>query len=185
MANNNKPSKSTAGSGSAVAPSMLRILVAQTITYENGESEYKSRERAAYMMFYILFYHIITSSHHIIISSNLPNLVFGPSPSASHSHSPSPSAKTVIFSIFIYRHLIRLFIHLKIYGLTKTLYQLYRKLSIKAIHLFLSIPTTRRKVEKELDKAMKEVEEKLVLRPKELQVNEKLPTIGWDSEKVL
>ncbi|KAJ1024674.1 hypothetical protein NDA13_004601 [Ustilago tritici] len=88
------------------------------------------------------------------------------------------NAKNAIFFLVLYRYSTRLLRHLKVYGLSESLYQLYRSISSRAFSLLLKTPAAKRKVKKELDTAMAEVEAKIVPRPSHLQVHRDLPTLG-------
>ncbi|SOV05007.1 probable sphingosine-1-phosphate lyase [Ustilago sp. UG-2017a] len=88
------------------------------------------------------------------------------------------NAKNAIFFLVLYRYSTRLLRHLKVYGLLESLYQLYRSISSRAFSLLLKTPAAKRKVKKELDTAMAEVEAKIVPRPSHLQVHRDLPTLG-------
>ncbi|PWN30943.1 sphinganine-1-phosphate aldolase [Jaminaea rosea] len=90
------------------------------------------------------------------------------------------NAKTVVFWYIVYRLSLRAWRHLRIYGVTTTLYQGYVELSRRILTLLLKIPAAKRRVNKELDAATKDIEGKLIPRPTDLNVNERLPPYGKD-----
>lgn len=92
------------------------------------------------------------------------------------------NAKTIVFWYFVYRLSLRAWRHLRIYGVTTTLYQGYVELSRRILTLLLKVPAAKRRVNKELDAATKEIEGKLIPRPTDLDVNERLPPYGKDKD---
>lgn len=92
------------------------------------------------------------------------------------------NAKNAIFALVVYRYTTRLMRHLKVYGVTESLFQLYRLISARAFALLLKTPAAKRKVKRELDTAMAEVEAKIVPRPKHLDINTNLPQLGKENE---
>ncbi|PWZ02071.1 putative sphingosine-1-phosphate lyase [Testicularia cyperi] len=92
------------------------------------------------------------------------------------------NAKNAVFALVVYRYSTRLLRHLKVYGLTESIYQIYRIISARAFSLLLKTPAARRKVKRELDTAMAEVEAKIVPRPSYLEINTQLPQLGKETE---
>lgn len=92
------------------------------------------------------------------------------------------NAKNAIFALVVYRYTTRLLRHLKVYGISESLFQLYRLVSARAFALLLKTPAAKRKVKRELDTAMAEVEAKIVPRPKHLEINRELPQLGKENE---
>ncbi|EST08539.1 Pyridoxal phosphate-dependent decarboxylase [Kalmanozyma brasiliensis GHG001] len=92
------------------------------------------------------------------------------------------NAKNAVFFLVLYRYTTRLLRHLKVYGISESLFQIYRSVSARAFALLLKTPAAKRKVARELNAAMKEVEEKIVPRPSHLEVNRSLPQLGKESE---
>lgn len=92
------------------------------------------------------------------------------------------NAKNAIFFLVLYRYSTRLLRHLRVYGISESLFQLYRLISARAFSLLLRTPAAKRKVKRELDQAMAEVEAKIVPRPKHLHVNTNLPQLGKENE---
>ncbi|KAJ1020766.1 hypothetical protein NDA16_004157 [Ustilago loliicola] len=92
------------------------------------------------------------------------------------------NVKNAIFFLVLYRYSTRLLRHLKVYGFSESLYQLYRSISSRAFSLLLKTPAAKRKVKKELDTAMAEVEAKIVPRPSHLEVHRDLPQLGKESD---
>ncbi|SNX84798.1 probable sphingosine-1-phosphate lyase [Melanopsichium pennsylvanicum] len=92
------------------------------------------------------------------------------------------NAKNAIFFLVLYRYTARLFRHLKVYGFSESLFQLYRVVSARAFSLLLKTPAAKRKVKRELDTAMAEVEAKIVPRPKHLEIHTHLPQLGKEAE---
>ncbi|CAO1635321.1 unnamed protein product [Sympodiomycopsis kandeliae] len=92
------------------------------------------------------------------------------------------NAKTIVFWFLVYRYALKFWRHLKIYGVTSTLYQGYTELSRRVLTLLLKVPAAKRRVTRELDDATKEIEEKLIVRPSHLSTNECLPAYGKDKE---
>lgn len=94
------------------------------------------------------------------------------------------NAKNAIFAVVLYRYSTRLLRHLRVYGPTESLFQLYRLISSYAFSLLLRTPAAKRKVKRELDSAMAEVEAKIVPRPKHLVSTTRLPSSGKDVDWV-
>ncbi|PWN47754.1 hypothetical protein IE53DRAFT_381891, partial [Violaceomyces palustris] len=92
------------------------------------------------------------------------------------------NVKTAVFIIVLYRYSERFLRHLKIYGLLGCFHQVYTAISRRIFELVLKTPAARRRVTKELDAAMKEVEAKIVSRPSHISIHEKLPVHGKDNE---
>ena len=92
------------------------------------------------------------------------------------------NAKNAIFALVLYRYSTRLLRHLKTYGVSESLYQIYRSISARAFALLLKTPAARRKVQRELDTAMAEVEAKIVPRPSHLEIHRELPQLGKETE---
>lgn len=92
------------------------------------------------------------------------------------------TAKTVVFWYIVCRLVLRAYRHLRIYGLTTTLYQGYLELSRRVVTLLLQLPAAKRRVAKELDAATNDIEAKLIPRPRNLQVNDRLPAYGKDRD---
>ena len=92
------------------------------------------------------------------------------------------NAKNAIFALVLYRYSTRLLRHLKVYGVSESLFQLYRLISARAFAILLKTPAAKRKVKRELDTAMAEVEAKIVPRPKHLPINRDLPQLGKENE---
>lgn len=82
----------------------------------------------------------------------------------------------------MYRITLRAYRHLRVYGLTTTLYQGYLALSRHVLTLLLKIPAAKRKVDRELDQATKDIEAKLIPKPKHIDTNERLPAYGRDKQ---
>ncbi|CBQ72316.1 probable sphingosine-1-phosphate lyase [Sporisorium reilianum SRZ2] len=92
------------------------------------------------------------------------------------------NAKNAVFALVVYRYSTRALRHLKTYGVAETLFQLYRLISARAFALLLKTPAAKRKVKRELDTAMAEVEAKIVPRPSHLEINRELPQLGKETE---
>ncbi|CAO1626488.1 unnamed protein product [Parajaminaea phylloscopi] len=92
------------------------------------------------------------------------------------------NAKTVVFWYIVYRFALKAYRHLRVYGLTTTLYQGYLALSRRILTLVLQVPAAKRRVAKELNTATKDIEAKLISRPRNLQTNERLPAYGRDRD---
>ncbi|KDN49250.1 sphinganine-1-phosphate aldolase [Tilletiaria anomala UBC 951] len=92
------------------------------------------------------------------------------------------NAKTFIFYLVVWRYLSRLLRHVKVFGVTKSVYQLYTALSRRILTLVLRIPAARRKVERELKQAEVDIDRKLVVRPAHISINSQLPMNGKDVE---
>lgn len=92
------------------------------------------------------------------------------------------TAKTIVFWYIVHRLALRAYRHLRVYGLTTTLYQGYLELSRRILTLLLKVPAAKRRVAKELNSATKDIEAKLIPRPRHIQVNDRLPTYGKDRE---
>ncbi len=86
------------------------------------------------------------------------------------------NAKNALFALVVYRYSTRLLRHLKVYGVSESLFQLYRLISARAFALLLKTPAARRKVKRELDSAIAEVEAKIVPRPKHLEITASCPS---------
>ncbi|EPQ29364.1 uncharacterized protein PFL1_03119 [Pseudozyma flocculosa PF-1] len=92
------------------------------------------------------------------------------------------NARTAVFLVVVVRYLDRLLRHLKVYGLTASLHQVYRAISARAFALLLKTPAAKRKVNRELRDAMKDVEAKIVPRPKHIESQHRLPVLGKETE---
>lgn len=92
------------------------------------------------------------------------------------------NAKNALFALVVYRYSTRLLRHLKVYGVSESLFQLYRLISARAFALLLKTPAARRKVKRELDSAIAEVEAKIVPRPKHLEIHRQLPQLGKEND---
>ncbi|CAD6890041.1 unnamed protein product [Tilletia controversa] len=88
------------------------------------------------------------------------------------------SAKSIIFYYVVYRYASRLLRHLRVYGVTTSLYQLYTSISRTILTVILKTPAARRRVERDLGKAMKDVETKLIPPTPHLSLNTELPSYG-------
>jgi len=88
------------------------------------------------------------------------------------------NARSVIFYLVILRYLGRTWRHIRAYGVTTSIYQVYIDISRRLFTLLLKIPAARRKVAKELDAATAELEGKLVPRPSHIASNPSLPQHG-------
>ncbi|UZJ53810.1 hypothetical protein CBS101457_003130 [Exobasidium rhododendri] len=88
------------------------------------------------------------------------------------------NARTVLFYFVILRYLGRTWRHLRAYGVTTSVHQIYVNLSRRIFNLVLKIPAARRKVARELDTATAELEGKLVPRPSHIASNPSLPSHG-------
>ncbi|KAE8272252.1 hypothetical protein A4X09_0g23 [Tilletia walkeri] len=92
------------------------------------------------------------------------------------------SAKSIIFYYVLYRYAGRLFRHLRVYGVTTSLYKLYTSFSRTILTIILRTPAARRRVERDLGKAMKDVESKLIPPTPHLALNKELPSYGKSSD---
>lgn len=90
------------------------------------------------------------------------------------------NAKTCIFYLVVWHHLVRVLRHLKVYGVTASVHQLYVALYRSAVLLFMRLPAIRRRVNKELDDVEADLERKLVARPAYLENYNELPFQGLD-----
>ncbi|KAL9938648.1 hypothetical protein V8E36_002367 [Tilletia maclaganii] len=95
------------------------------------------------------------------------------------------SAKSIIFYYVVYRYSSKLLRHLRVYGVTTALYQLYTAISRTVLSFILRTPAARRRVERDLNKAMKEVESKLIPPTPHLASNPELPSYGKSADWLL
>ena len=92
------------------------------------------------------------------------------------------NAKNTVFALVVYRYSTRLLRHVRAYGISESLYQLYCLVSAQVFALILKTPAAKRKVKRELDTAMAEVEAKIVPRPSHLGIHHQLPQLGKETE---
>ncbi|KAK0551880.1 Dihydrosphingosine phosphate lyase [Tilletia horrida] len=92
------------------------------------------------------------------------------------------SAKSIIFYYVVWRYSTRMLRHLRVYGVTTSLYQLYTAISRSVLTLILRTPAARRRVERDLGKAMKDVEAKLIPPTPHLSLNKELPVYGKSAD---
>lgn len=83
------------------------------------------------------------------------------------------------------RYLGRLWRHIRAYGVTTSIYQVYTSISRRILTLLLKIPAAKRKVARELDAATGELEGKLVPRPSHITSNPSLPSHGREKNWLL
>ncbi|KAK0533854.1 Dihydrosphingosine phosphate lyase [Tilletia horrida] len=95
------------------------------------------------------------------------------------------SAKSIIFYYVVYKYASKLLRHLRVYGVTSSLYQLYTAISRTVLTLILRTPAARRRVERDLGKAMKDVEAKLIPPTPHLSQNLELPSYGKSNDWLL
>lgn len=75
--------------------------------------------------------------------------------------------------------------HTRAYGVTTSIYQIYTAISRRILTLLLSIPAAKRKVDRELDAATVDLENKLIPRPAHITSNPTLPTFGREKDWLL
>lgn len=92
------------------------------------------------------------------------------------------NAKTLVFYVVVYRHLVRVLRHLKVYGVTASVHQLYVALYRGIVLLCLRLPAARRKVNKELGETEADLERKLIPRPAYMEDHHELPAHGLDTD---
>ncbi|PWN43891.1 PLP-dependent transferase [Ceraceosorus guamensis] len=94
-----------------------------------------------------------------------------------------------VFLYVVHTYLLRAWRHLRAYGVTPTIYQLYTSISRLLLSLTLKIPALKRRVNRELDSATKGIEDKLIAKPPAglnvTDTNESLPTRGKSREWLL
>ncbi|CEH16712.1 plp-dependent transferase [Ceraceosorus bombacis] len=94
-----------------------------------------------------------------------------------------------VFLYVVHTYLLRAWRHLRAYGVTPTIYQLYTSISRLLLSLTLKIPALKRRVNRELDSATKGIEDKLIAKPPAglnvTHTNESLPTRGKSREWLL
>lgn len=88
------------------------------------------------------------------------------------------NARTVIFYAVVYRYTLRLWRHIRAYGVTTSIYQVYLAVSKRLFRLILKIPAVRRRVNRDLDRATVELQEKVAPSIPYLQTNRQLPEYG-------
>lgn len=90
-----------------------------------------------------------------------------------------------VFTWFVYTHVVRLWRHLRAYGVTPSMYQLYTYVSRTLLGFMLRIPALSRKVNRELDEATRGIEDKLIAVPPQessiAHLNASLPEHGKDA----
>ncbi|CAG8442271.1 2199_t:CDS:2 [Diversispora eburnea] len=93
--------------------------------------------------------------------------------------------KNIIFIFVMYRYGRILFNKLVIQGVRRTLYDLYKIVGSKLIKVIKSTPSGKAKIQGELDKAIKGIEEKFALKEEEgIPRYIELPNIGFDDQKL-
>lgn len=80
----------------------------------------------------------------------------------------------------MYRFTLRLWRHIRAYGVTMSLYQVYLAISRRLFKLVLKVPSVRRRVNRELDAATVDLQDKLAPYVKHLEVHSALPEHGRD-----
>lgn len=82
----------------------------------------------------------------------------------------------------MYKYTLRLWRHIRAFGVTASIYQVYVELSRRLFLLLLKIPAAKRKVNRELDAATRELEDKLAPRVSHISTNPTLPEHGRDRD---
>jgi sphinganine-1-phosphate aldolase len=92
------------------------------------------------------------------------------------------NARTLIFYVVVYRYTVRLWRHIRAFGVTASLYQVYVELSRRLLTLLMKIPTVKRRVARELDAATHELQNKLAPVSTNIAANHSLPEQGKDRD---
>ncbi|PWN32437.1 putative sphingosine-1-phosphate lyase [Meira miltonrushii] len=92
------------------------------------------------------------------------------------------NARTLIFYVVLYKYTLRLWRHIRSFGVTASIHQVYVEISRRLFLLLMKIPAINRKVTRELDAATKELEDKIAPRITTLSSNPTLPEYGRDRD---
>lgn len=92
------------------------------------------------------------------------------------------NARTLIFYVVLYKYTFRLWRHIRSFGVTASIYQVYVEISRRLFFLLMKIPAVKRRVTRELDTATKELEDKIAPRITSLTSYPTLPEYGRDRD---
>lgn len=92
--------------------------------------------------------------------------------------------RNILLLLFLLRYTRRTFLHLRGYGLLGSLKQLYRNIYKRLYGLFLRLPFVQSKVRADVDKAITDLEGKLVPSGPGVIKFTALPAEGWKAEQV-
>ncbi|KAF2723999.1 PLP-dependent transferase [Polychaeton citri CBS 116435] len=92
--------------------------------------------------------------------------------------------RNLLLALFLLRLTHRTWTQLRGYGLVETVRQAYRAVYRRCYATFLSLPVVRDKVRADVEKAIKDLQSKLVESGPGSEKFTRLPQQGWDQEKV-